>query len=101
MALGKLIVEGPVTDVSIREGVSRRTGQPYRMVTGYVVHRRGAFALSITEELEGRIAQGDFLTASVTPEVFNGDVTFRIAEVMELVDESGEVKINGAALAAV
>lgn len=94
--LGKLLVEGTVTDVNVRTGKSKTTGNPYRMESVFVPGRRSVFEVLLPDELQGRVRQGDSITAEVSPQVYQGDVSYRLDLMLEHIDAAGEVVAQAA-----
>lgn len=90
MQLGKLLIEGTVTDGSVRQGTNDRG--PWRMESVFVPSKRDVFEVNLGDDWAGKVKVGDFLTVEVAPRVYQQRVTYGITDMIELVGEDGSVK---------
>lgn len=78
--LGDLIVTGRIAAIDVREGKSRATGNPYRIVTAYIPSKRMTIPVTLGESLQD-LEEGDDVQLIVVPSEYNGSVQFRSDEV--------------------
>lgn len=77
MALGELVVMGPVTDLETRRGVSQKTGENWSMTTAFIAGRRNIFRVLLNDALVQQVQQGDDVALVVYPEIFQGSVNYK------------------------
>ena len=85
MQFGKLIVLGTVSKVVDRDGVSKETGRPWRIVTLFVPHDLGAYGVLLCDDLlrQPLPEVGDEVALECYPSIFNGRVDLNATAVWD------------------
>lgn len=75
--LGELVLFGEVVTVRLREGISKKTGEPYKMYTAFVLGLPNTYQVLLADNLVHVVKEGEEVALSVYPELFNGQVNYR------------------------